>query len=99
MQPQFAELACAEKVVDQELTMHGMSPNPEARKVLDAAYEVARQLQHNWIGSEHLLMGLTTVETTIAAQCLRKFGVDFSTAQREALHVIDGKPATKNGDA
>jgi len=66
------------------------SPNAEAKKVLDTTKEIARQMKHNWIGTEHLLLGLIKEEGTVAARCLRNFGVDFAKAQKEVLNVIDG---------
>lgn len=66
------------------------SPNAEAKRVLDTTKEIARQMKHNWIGTEHLLLGLIREESTIAAKCLRNFGVDFAKAQKEVLNVIDG---------
>jgi len=70
------------------------SPNAEAKKVLDTTKEIARQMKHNWIGTEHLLLGLIKEEGTVAAKCLRNFGVDFNKAQKEVLNVIDGSNST-----
>src|SRR3982750_1454217 len=54
------------------------SPNADAKKVLETTKEIARQMKHNWIGTEHLLLGLIKEENTVAARCLRHFNVDFS---------------------
>jgi ATP-dependent Clp protease ATP-binding subunit ClpC len=70
------------------------SPNAEAKKVLDTTKEIARQMKHNWIGTEHLLLGLIKEEGTIAAKCLRNFGVTFDKAQKEVLNVIEGSNST-----
>jgi ATP-dependent Clp protease ATP-binding subunit ClpC len=70
------------------------SPNAEAKKVLDTTKDIARQMKHNWIGTEHLLLGLIKEEGTVAAKCLRNFGVDFNKAQKEVLNVIDGSNST-----
>lgn len=70
------------------LTQSG--PNPEAKRVLETTKEIARQMKHNWIGTEHLLLGLAREENTIAAKCLRNYNVDFSKAQKEVINVIDG---------
>lgn len=66
------------------------SPNSEAKKVLETTKDIARQMKHNWIGTEHLLLGLIKEESTVAAKCLKNFGVDFGKAQKEVLNVIDG---------
>src|SRR5690606_5775614 len=70
------------------------SPNADAKKVLETTKEIARQMKHNWIGTEHLLLGLIKEENTVAARCLRPFNVDFGKAQREVLNVIDGSNST-----
>ncbi|MCX7717354.1 MAG: ATP-dependent Clp protease ATP-binding subunit [Candidatus Sumerlaeaceae bacterium] len=70
------------------------SPNPEAKRVLETTKEIARQMKHNWIGTEHLLLGLIKEEGTVAAKCLRNFGVDFARAQKEVMNVIDGSNGT-----
>jgi len=72
------------------------SPNAEAKKVLDTTKDIARQMKHNWIGTEHLLLGLIKEEGTVAAKCLRNFGVDFNKAQKEVLNVIDGSNSTSS---
>lgn len=70
------------------------SPNAEAKKVLETTKEIARNMKHNWIGTEHLLLGLIKEENTTAARSLRQFNVDFSKAQREVVNVIDGNNST-----
>lgn len=70
------------------------SPNAEAKKVLEATKEIARNMKHNWIGTEHLLLGLIKEDSTVAARSLRQFNVDFNKAQREVLNVIDGSNTT-----
>ena len=78
------------------------SPNPDAKKVLEATKEIARQMKHNWIGTEHLLLGLIREENTMAAKCMINFGVDFAKAQREVFNVIDGSnpaPKTSGGSS
>jgi ATP-dependent Clp protease ATP-binding subunit ClpC len=70
------------------------SPNAEAKKVLETTKEIARNMKHNWIGTEHLLLGLIKEENTVAARSLRQFNVDFNKAQREVLNVIDGSNST-----
>jgi ATP-dependent Clp protease ATP-binding subunit ClpC len=66
------------------------SPNAEAKHVLETTKEIARQMKHNWIGTEHLLLGLIKEESTVASKVLRQFGVDLARAQKEVLNVIEG---------
>ncbi len=72
--------------------------NNEAKKVIETARNIARQLKHNWIGTEHLLLALIKEETTLPARCLKNFGVDFKRVQREVLNLIEGNtPSGKPG--
>jgi ATP-dependent Clp protease ATP-binding subunit ClpC len=61
-----------------------------ARGVVIQAQEEARQLQHNYIGTEHILLGLFTAPTSIAAQALRQLGVT-APAVREAIEAEVGR--------
>jgi ATP-dependent Clp protease ATP-binding subunit ClpC len=53
----------------------------EARGVVVSAQEEARRLQHNYIGTEHVLLGLFTAPTSVAAQALRKLGVTVASVR------------------
>src|SRR5947209_13590058 len=61
-----------------------------ARKVLSLAQEEAQRFQHNYIGAEHLLLGLLREGEGVAAQVLRKLGVDLSRV-RDAVEQIIGR--------
>ena len=60
-----------------------------ARKVLGLAQEEAQRLQHNYIGTEHLLLGLVREGEGVAAKVLRNLGVDLNEA-RSAVEAIIG---------
>ncbi len=51
---------------------------PRAKGVLDLSLEKARKLGHNWIGTEHLLLGLVQEGESVAARVLETLGVDLS---------------------
>ena len=61
-----------------------------ARKVLSLAQEEAQRFQHNYIGTEHLLLGLVREEEGVAAKVLQKLGVDLQ-AVRNAVEFIIGR--------
>jgi ATP-dependent Clp protease ATP-binding subunit ClpC len=61
-----------------------------ARKVLHLAQEEAQRLQHNYIGTEHLLLGLIREGEGVAAKVLRNLGVDLNEA-RSAVETIIGR--------
>ncbi len=68
--------------------------NVEAKKVIESARNIAKQLRHNWIGTEHLLLALIKEENTLAARCLRQFNIDFNKVKREVLNLIEGNSPT-----
>lgn len=61
-----------------------------ARKVLSLAGDEARRFRHNYIGTEHLLLGLVAVEDSTAEKVLNKLGADLDKV-RSALEFIVGK--------
>jgi ATP-dependent Clp protease ATP-binding subunit ClpA len=62
--------------------------NEQGHKVLALADEEARRLQHNYIGTEHLLLGLTRDQDGIAAQVLARLGVELDQMRRTIEFVI-----------
>src|SRR5207253_204172 len=54
---------------------------PRARRVIDLAYEEARRLNNNYIGTEHLLLGLIREADGLAGRVLLKVGVDLEQAR------------------
>jgi ATP-dependent Clp protease ATP-binding subunit ClpC len=69
------------------------NPTAEAKQIIEGSKEIAHEMKHSWIGTEHLLLSLIRAENTVVAKCLRQFGVTFEKAQREVLQVIDGSSA------
>src|SRR5215469_15524120 len=67
---------------------HGFTER--ARKVLHLAQEEAQRLQHNYIGTEHLLLGLIREGEGVAATVLRNLGVDLDKA-RSSIESILGR--------
>ena len=90
--------------VGKSPTVGLFTPNAEAKRVLEAAKQIAQQMSHGWIGTEHLLLGLIREENTKAAQTIHGMGVDYQKAHREVLSVIEGSqpgapPQKKGGSA
>ena len=59
-----------------------------AKKVLELAMEEARALQHSYVGTEHLLLGLLAEAKGIAVQVLGSFGVTLERARAETLRIL-----------
>jgi len=70
-----------------------MQLTPRARQVLTLAHEEARQLNNNYIGTEHLLLGLIREGEGTAAQVLASLGVDLDKTRREVMSLQENDAA------
>ncbi|MGZ6387971.1 MAG: Clp protease N-terminal domain-containing protein [Ktedonobacterales bacterium] len=61
---------------------------PRARRVLSLAQEEAQRLNHNYIGTEHLLLGLIREADSIAGKVLAELGVDLNRVRAGVEHII-----------
>jgi len=61
---------------------------PRAKKALELAAEEARSLGHNYIGTEHLLLGLIREEEGVASQVLLNLGLDLNTVRNKVMEVL-----------
>jgi len=70
---------------------------PRAQKAVEYAIDEARRLKHNYVGSEHLLLGLMREEEGVAAQVLIHLGLDLERARSEVTRLIGSTrfPATQ----
>ena len=68
---------------------------PRAKKVLELAVTEARTLGHNYIGTEHLLLGLIREGEGVAAQVLINLGADLEKVRQEISNLLGAKPATQ----
>src|SRR5712692_7290982 len=64
-----------------------------AKKVLELAMSEARELNHSYVGTEHLLLGLVREEKGIAAQVLTDAGVNLEQARAETLRLLGSEMA------
>ncbi|WP_309685163.1 ATP-dependent Clp protease ATP-binding subunit [Armatimonas sp.] len=69
-----------------------MQLTPRAKRVIDLAYDEARQLGNNYIGTEHLLLGLIREGEGLAGRVLGKMGVDLERTRREVRLLQDQEP-------
>ena len=63
-----------------------------AKKVLEFAMAEARDLNHSYVGTEHLLLGLLREEKGIAAEVLNQLGVTLEEARRQTLKLLGSEP-------
>ena len=68
---------------------------PRAKRVLELSWDEARQLGHNYIGTEHLLLGLIREGEGVAARVLENLGVDLNKVRSNVIKMLgDSKPQT-----
>jgi ATP-dependent Clp protease ATP-binding subunit ClpC len=74
-----------------------MTLTPRAKRVIDLAYDEARNLNNNYIGTEHLLLGLIREGDGLAGRVLAKLGVELEKARREVMALQDNETQQKAG--
>ncbi|MFD1120841.1 Clp protease N-terminal domain-containing protein, partial [Sphaerisporangium aureirubrum] len=76
---------------------------PRAKKVLELSLREALQLGHNYIGTEHILLGLIREGEGVAAQVLVKLGADLNRVRQQVIQLLHGyqgkEPAAAGGPA
>jgi ATP-dependent Clp protease ATP-binding subunit ClpC len=76
---------------------------PRAKKVLELSLREALQLGHNYIGTEHILLGLIREGEGVAAQVLVKLGADLNRVRQQVIQLLSGyqgkEPAAAGGGA
>src|SRR5581483_2578164 len=70
---------------------------PRAKKVLELSLREALQLGHNYIGTEHMLLGLVREGEGVAAQVLVNLGADLSRVRQQVIQLLSGYSGTKEG--
>ncbi|MEO0512256.1 MAG: ATP-dependent Clp protease ATP-binding subunit [Planctomycetota bacterium] len=70
------------------VTMGKLPQTPRAKKVIEYAIEEARNLNHNYVGTEHLLLGLLREHDGVAAQVLRNLGLKLEEVREEVLNLL-----------
>jgi ATP-dependent Clp protease ATP-binding subunit ClpC len=82
--------------VEEIIGTGGSSPSghipftPRAKKVLELSLREALQLGHNYIGTEHILLGLIREGEGVAAQVLVKLGADLSRVRQQVIQLLSG---------
>jgi len=79
------------------VTMGKLPQTPRAKKVIEFAIEEARNLGHNYVGTEHLLLGLLREHDGVAAQVLMNLGLKLDDVRSEVLNILGA--ATEGGES
>tara|TARA_R110002072_G_scaffold42064_7_gene117694 strand:- start:14238 stop:16784 length:2547 start_codon:yes stop_codon:yes gene_type:complete len=70
------------------VTMGKLPQTPRAKKVIEYAIEEARNLNHNYVGTEHILLGLLREHDGVAAQVLMNLGLKLEDVREEVLNLL-----------
>lgn len=70
---------------------------PRAKRVLELALDEGRQMGHNYIGTEHILLGLIREGEGIAAQVLKNLGADLDKVRKQVLQLLGGSGSSPMG--
>ena len=88
--------------VEETIGLSGTAPvgsppfTPRAKKVLELALREALQLGHNYIGTEHILLGLVREGEGVAAQVLVSLGADLARVRQQVVQVLSGYTASRD---
>jgi hypothetical protein len=81
----------------EEVTSGQIPFTPRAKKVLELALREALSLGHNYIGTEHILLGLVRENEGVAARILLDFDADSEKIRKEVIRMLPGEPAELPG--
>lgn len=76
---------------EESATADWMGQSPRVKKVIELALEESRQFNHNYVGTEHILLGLVKEEKGTMAQALLELGVTLEKARREVTKLVGKK--------
>jgi ATP-dependent Clp protease ATP-binding subunit ClpC len=83
------------------VTMGKLPQTPRAKKVIEYSMEEARNLNHNYVGTEHILLGLLREQEGVAAQVLMNLGLKLEEVREEVLnllgHGLEGAEGSERG--
>ncbi|HIM30987.1 MAG TPA: ATP-dependent Clp protease ATP-binding subunit [Planctomycetes bacterium] len=83
------------------VTMGKLPQTPRAKKVIEYSMEEARNLNHNYVGTEHILLGLLREQEGVAAQVLMNLGLKLEEVREEVLnllgHGVEGGESERGG--
>ncbi len=87
-----------EKIIPQgeKNPPQSISYTPRAKRVIELAIEESQNLGHNYVGTEHLLLGLLREGEGIAAQVLTNMGIDLKRARKEVIQLLGGEESSSS---
>jgi ATP-dependent Clp protease ATP-binding subunit ClpC len=89
-----------EKIIGRgQGTTSVMAYTPRAKKVIELSIDEARKLGHNYVGTEHILLGLIREGEGVAARVLANLGVSLNKARQQVLQLLGGDGADVHQDS
>jgi ATP-dependent Clp protease ATP-binding subunit ClpA len=82
-----------------QVVMGRMPLTPQAKKAIEYAVEEGQQLKHNYVGTEHLLLGLLREVEGVAAQVLMNLGVRLNDIRDEVMNILGVGPELRRAAA
>jgi ATP-dependent Clp protease ATP-binding subunit ClpC len=82
---------------DDQSDQGRLPQTPRAKKAIEYAIDEARQLGHNYVGTEHLLLGLLREDDSVAAQVLIHLGVNLESVRKEVKDLLGQTPLMSPG--
>src|SRR5712691_11869383 len=79
----------------EQVVMGRLPHTPRAKKVIEYSIEEARNLNHNYVGTEHLLLGLLREQEGVAAQVLMNLGLKLEDVREEVMNLLGHNMATE----
>jgi ATP-dependent Clp protease ATP-binding subunit ClpC len=79
------------------VTMGKLPQTPRAKKVIEYSMEEARNLNHNYVGTEHMLLGLLREQEGVAAQVLMNLGLKLEEVREEVLNLLGARHRRAKG--
>ena len=89
---EIEKIVCAGPVM---VTMGKRPQTPRSKKVIDYSIEESRKLKHNYVGTEHLLLGLLREEEGVASQVLMNLGLRLVDVRAEVMRLLGGPPTER----
>jgi len=83
----------------ETVTMGKLPQTPRAKKVIEYAIEEARNLNHNYVGTEHLLLGLLREQDGVAAQVLMNLNLRLEDVREEVLNLLGAAEESEEAGA
>src|SRR6201987_3371097 len=80
------------------VTMGKLPQTPRAKKVIEYSMEEARNLNHNYVGTEHILLGLLREQEGVAAQVLMNLGLKLEDVREEVLSLLGHGMESEGGE-